>query len=237
MSGRPGASAPPPNKSTPPTRLSSQPPCATHLMSWSGAAASLSLAPLLVWVLDARRFQGTLRRGCRGGGAGGGRARNRGRGPRATHLIGGPGDQYRTVFVPSSREWVGIIRQAPAGRPPSPSRPAGRSRPRGPEPLYTVRRDPDGHGALAAMGDARLLVTTALSGPGGDVPLRPDPTATTGGHASPRRPTSHSRTRRGYAVWLCADKVVTVHPRPACGRVGRAARAGARQGRDRPHGS
>ena len=165
------------------------------------------------------------------------RARNRGRGPRATHLIGGPGDQYRTVFVPSSREWVGIIRQAPAGRPPSPSRPAGRSRPRGPEPLYTVRRDPDGHGALAATGDARPMVTTALSGPGGDVPLRPDPTATTGGHASPRRPTSHSRTRRGYAVWLCADKVVTVHPRPACGRVGRAARAGARQGRDRPHGS
>ncbi len=79
--------------------------------------------------------------------------------------------------------------------PPSPSRPAGRSRPRGPEPLYTVRRDPDGHGALAAMGDARLLVTTALSGPGGDVPLRPDPTATTGGHASPAAP----RLTRGCA--------------------------------------
>ena len=118
--------------------------------------------------------------------------------------------------------------------PPSPSRPAGRSRPRGPEPLYTVRRDPDGHGALAATGDARPMVTTALSGPGGDVPLRPDPSATTGGHALPRCPATHSRSRRGYTVWLCADKAVTVHPRPACGRVGRAARAGARQGRDRP---
>ena len=118
--------------------------------------------------------------------------------------------------------------------PPSPSRPAGRSRPRGPEPLYTVRRDPDGHGALAATGDARPMVTTALSGPGGDVPLRPDPSATTGGYALPRCPATHSRSRRGYTVWLCADKAVTVHPRPACGRVGRAARAGARQGRDRP---
>jgi hypothetical protein len=152
MSGRPGASAPPPNKSTPPTRLSSQPPCATHLMGWSGAAASLSLAPLLVWALDARRFQGTLRRGCRGGGAGGGRARNRRRGPRATHLIGGPGDQYRTVLCLRHVNGMALSGRPLRAGPPSPSRPAGRSRPRGPEPLYTVRRDPDGHGALAATG-------------------------------------------------------------------------------------
>jgi hypothetical protein len=74
-------------------------------------------------------------------------------------------DFYCTVFVPSSRGWDGIIRPAPAGRHPSPSRPAGRTRPSGPGPLYTVRRDHGGHGghgALDVTGDARPTVTSAL---------------------------------------------------------------------------
>ena len=83
-------------------------------------------------------------------------------------------------FVPSSRGWDGIIRPAPAGRHPSPSRPAGRTRPSGPGPLYTVRRDHGGHGGHGApdvTGDARPMVTSALlqdargraarAGPGG----------------------------------------------------------------------
>jgi hypothetical protein len=74
----------------------------------------------------------------------------------------------------------GIIRPAPAGRHPSPSRPAGRTRPSGPGPLYTVRRDHGGHGGHGApgvTGDARPMVTSALlqdargraarAGPGG----------------------------------------------------------------------
>ena len=61
----------------------------------------------------------------------------------------------------------------PAGRHPSPSRPAGRTRPRGPEPLYTVRRDLVGHGALDVTGGRSPL---GLAGPplwGGDVPPGP----------------------------------------------------------------
>ncbi len=49
----------------------------------------------------------------------------------------------------------------PAGRPPSPSRPAGHTRPRGSGPLYTVRRDLDGHGALDVLGGRSPLVLAA----------------------------------------------------------------------------
>ena len=65
-------------------------------------------------------------------------------------------------FMPSSRGWNGILRPARAGRPPSRAAPgtrlAGRTRPRGPGSLYTVRHDLDGHGGRARS-DAR---TTAL---------------------------------------------------------------------------
>jgi hypothetical protein len=78
----------------------------------------------------------------------------------------------------------------PAGRHPSPSRPAGRTRPSGPGPLYTVHRDHGGHGghgALDVTGDARPTVTSALlwaargraalAGPGGRASsARPLPT-------------------------------------------------------------
>ena len=51
-----------PNKSSSPTRLSSQPPCASHLLGRSGAAASLTPATLSVWVLAAWCSRGTLGR-------------------------------------------------------------------------------------------------------------------------------------------------------------------------------
>jgi hypothetical protein len=87
--------------------------------------------------------------------------------------------------------WMGWHYPAgPAGRHPSPSRPAGRTRPSGPGPLYTVRRDHGGHGghgALDVTGDARPTVTSALlwaargraalAGPGGRASTaRPLPT-------------------------------------------------------------
>jgi hypothetical protein len=110
----------------------------------------------------------------------------------------------------------GIIRPAPAGRHPSPSRPAGRTRPSGPGPLYTVHRDHGGHGGHGdATGDARPTATSAL--------LR-----------AARGRAARAGTG-GVDCAAAADPFVTVTPPSrvrTCG--GRAARARARRGRDRP---
>ena len=127
-----------------------------------------------------------------------------------------PGSCIPYCFVPSSRGWDGIIRPAPAGRHPSPSRPAGRTRPSGPGPLYTVHRDHGGHGGHGdATGDARPTATSAL--------LR-----AARGRAARAGP-------GGVDCAAAADSFVTVTPPSrvrTCG--GRAARARARRGRDRP---
>ena len=98
---------------------------------------------------------------------------------------------------------------------PAPSRPAGRTRPSGPGPLYTVHRDHGGHGALDVTGGRS---------PDGHV------------RSSPGREGTY---RSGRTRWrrLCGRRrlVRDCPPRPARGRVwGRVARAGARRGRDRP---
>ena len=103
----------------------------------------------------------------------------------------------------------------PAGRHPSPSRPAGRTRPRGPEPLYTVRSDLVGHGALDVTGGRSPL---GLAGPppavGGDVP--PGPGA--GGDELRARdalgPRGPRWGARGFSDWTRAGARVTA-PRPA----------------------
>ena len=109
----------------------------------------------------------------------------------------------------------GIIRPAPAGRHPSPSRPAGRTRPSGPGPLYTVRRDHGGPGALDVTG-GRSPDGHVLSSPGREGTCR-------SGRTRWRRLCGRRRLVRGCPP---PSRVRT------CG--GRATRAGARRGRDRP---
>ena len=92
----------------------------------------------------------------------------------------------------------GIIRPAPVGRPLPPSRPASCPRPRGPEPLYTVRRDHGGHGALDVTGDARPRSRLLFPGTRGDVPRGPDPVAST-----VRPPTPCSRLSPPSRVRTC----------------------------------
>ena len=76
--------------------------------------------------------------------------------------VGDREDQHRTVFC-AFVTWMGWHYPAgPAGRHLSPSRPAGRNRPRGPVLLYTVRSDLDGHGAHDVTGGRSPLV---LAGP------------------------------------------------------------------------
>ena len=102
-------------------------------------------------------------------------------GQRGRYLVAAPGG-----LGPDRRPWSYILYSVlclrhvdglalsggPGGPAPSPIRPAGRTRLRGPGPLYTVRRDLDGHGpgALDVMGDARPRPSWPPSGREGDVP-------------------------------------------------------------------
>ena len=78
----------------------------------------------------------------------------------------GYGSPTVLCYVPPSRGWAGILRPARRAGP-SPSRPAGSSRSRWQGPLYTVRRDLDGHGTRRPRRDEGTLA------PGPRGPSRP----------------------------------------------------------------
>ena len=144
-------------------------------------------------------------------------------------------EQYTVLcFVPSSRGWDGIIRQARRAGP-SPSRPAGRSRPRVPAPLFTVRRDLDGHVGLDVMGDARPWSSRPAWGREGTCrPGRGPAALGCGARVPPRDPAAHDGAC-GDSCSADAQQGCDRPPRGPCGDVrGRAARAGARQGRAQP---
>jgi len=128
----------------------------------------------------------------------------------------------------------GIIRPARRAGSPSPSRPAGRTRPRGPEPLYTVRRDLVGHGALDVTGGRSPL---GLAGPLRAVrgTCRPgrEPAATRCGRVSPWDPAARVGTRGGSPPGSGpAGTCLPLVPREDV--RGSSRRAGARTGRGRP---
>jgi hypothetical protein len=153
--------------------------------------------------------------------------------PHALHCLQHPCPTYCSFCSDSCRWQVHLSAgHSPAGRNPSRAAPgtrhAGRTRPRGPESLYTVRRDLDGHGGpdvmgardldghvgLGVLGDAKLPCQWPSCGRAGDVPPGPVTRRGRDGVCFAPAPTARVGTYGGCATWSAA-----------------------REGRDRPDGA